>query len=88
MLRARHIAIVARALGIPAVGEIVNATALIVSQGGTIFAPGTRECPIIFTSIDDDVDDIEETAAETFEMFSKNTTLSLVISLKFAGGLP
>ncbi|MBD3402080.1 hypothetical protein GF420_04230, partial [candidate division GN15 bacterium] len=38
-------------------GQAELASALIVAQGGQIFANGTRECPIIFTSTSDDVDD-------------------------------
>jgi hypothetical protein len=37
-------------------GQAADATALIVSRGGKMFANGTRECPIIFTSISDNVD--------------------------------
>ncbi len=44
-------------------GQAELATALIVSQGGKIFANGTRECPIIFTSTDDDVDDPDDIPA-------------------------
>ncbi|MCB2230915.1 T9SS C-terminal target domain-containing protein [bacterium] len=38
-------------------GQAELASALIVSQGGKLFANGTRECPIIFTSTSDDLDD-------------------------------
>lgn len=34
-------------------GVAGDANALIVSRGGKIFAPGTRECPIVFTANDD-----------------------------------
>lgn len=38
-------------------GQKEDATALIVARGGRIYAEGTKENPIIFTSISDDVDD-------------------------------
>ena len=38
-------------------GQAENASALIVAQGGKIFAAGTREEPIIFTAEADDVSD-------------------------------
>ncbi|HEY3385213.1 MAG TPA: hypothetical protein VGK46_01810 [Saprospiraceae bacterium] len=34
-------------------GGSSDQNALIVARGGKIFAPGTRECPIVFTSTDD-----------------------------------
>lgn len=34
-------------------GVAGDANALIVSRGGKIFAPGTRDCPIVFTANDD-----------------------------------
>lgn len=33
-----------------------QATALVVSRGGKIYASGTQSCPIVFTASDDDVD--------------------------------
>lgn len=37
----------------PFVTPGTDQNALIVSRGGKIFAPGTKECPIVFTSTDD-----------------------------------
>lgn len=39
-----------------ALGTAGDANALIVSRGGQIFAPGTRECPIVFTAVEDPLD--------------------------------
>jgi hypothetical protein len=41
-------------------GEGKNASALVVARGGTIFAEGTAQKPIIFTSIKDDVTTTED----------------------------
>lgn len=41
--------------GMPGVAE--NASALIVARGGRIFANGTKEAPIVFTALADDVTD-------------------------------
>ncbi|HOP05724.1 MAG TPA: hypothetical protein PLF13_00390 [candidate division Zixibacteria bacterium] len=41
-------------------GQAENATALIVARGGRIYAEGTECNPIIFTSIDDDVDEFDD----------------------------
>ncbi|MDF1543832.1 MAG: T9SS C-terminal target domain-containing protein [bacterium] len=38
-------------------GQGANASALIVARGGQIFANGTQALPVIFTSIQDDLDD-------------------------------
>lgn len=38
------------------VGPVGDAHALVVSRGGKIFAPGTRDCPIVFTSTSDLMD--------------------------------
>ncbi|MEW5797180.1 MAG: hypothetical protein AB1772_12600 [Candidatus Zixiibacteriota bacterium] len=38
-------------------GQGVDATALIVARGGKIYATGAADLPIVFTSIDDDIDD-------------------------------
>ena len=46
---------VIKGLATPTTGD--QETALIVARGGKIFAEGTRERPIIFTSEDDDVND-------------------------------
>ncbi len=46
-----------------------NASALVVARGGKIYAEGTKNAPIIFTSENDDVtdpSDIEYTTAETW----------------------
>lgn len=37
-------------------GSVANAKSLVISQGGKIFAEGTKECPIIFTSVSDPLD--------------------------------
>jgi hypothetical protein len=47
-------------------GQGTNATALIVSKGGQLYAQGTAECPIIFTTIDDDIDDNADIPAGEF----------------------
>ncbi|MEA3297555.1 MAG: T9SS C-terminal target domain-containing protein, partial [candidate division Zixibacteria bacterium] len=41
-------------------GQAENATALIVTRGGRIYAEGTPCDPIFFTSIDDDVDEFDD----------------------------
>jgi hypothetical protein len=38
-------------------GQAASASALIVARGGKIYATGAADQPIVFTSIDDDVDD-------------------------------
>ena len=38
-------------------GQAENATALVVARGGQIYALGSHCCPVVFTSISDDVDD-------------------------------
>ena len=45
-------------------GEGADASALIVAQGGQIFAEGTPTNPIIFTSTSDDVDDPDDHCVE------------------------
>ena len=44
-------------------GQGVDASALIVAQGGKIFANGTPTCPIVFTSVLDVVDDNQDIPA-------------------------
>ena len=41
-------------------GQGAESSALVVARGGKIFAEGTADQPIIFTALDDDVDDPED----------------------------
>ncbi|KAA3633335.1 MAG: hypothetical protein DWP97_09390, partial [Calditrichaeota bacterium] len=46
-------------------GQGVNSTALVVAQGGKIWGAGTHSCPIVFTTILDDVDNPTDIIIDT-----------------------
>lgn len=50
-------------------GQGSGASALIVARGGKIMAEGTEENPIIFTGLEDDIEDLEDIAIDERKMW-------------------
>tara|TARA_S200002703_G_C3798930_1_gene246850 strand:+ start:612 stop:2165 length:1554 start_codon:yes stop_codon:yes gene_type:complete len=70
-------------------GQGANASALIITRFGKIFAEGTKENPIIFTAETDDINDVEDLGSEDKGLWGGVIVLgNAVLNSPLDSGLP